>query len=101
MGKFHSGIAYREGAHWHRKTQIGKGGQAECFSIQDYKTQMIMALKEVATKLNFLATILLKIGYKDDFVSSFFHYLGGNIQYSSCAHIYSVIHVAENNSRSQ
>ena len=47
LGKFHSRNAYREGVHWHRKTQLGKGGQAQCYSIQDVKTQMIMALKEV------------------------------------------------------
>ena len=47
LGKFHSGNAYREGVHWHRKTQLGKGGQAQCYGIQDVKTQMVMALKEV------------------------------------------------------
>ena len=47
IGKFHSGNVYREGIHWNRKTKIGKGRKAECFSIQDEQTGIILALKEV------------------------------------------------------
>ncbi|XP_064385832.1 uncharacterized protein LOC135334528 isoform X2 [Halichondria panicea] len=46
LGQFYSDEVYREHTDWERKTKLGHGAQASCFSVCDNKTQCILVLKE-------------------------------------------------------
>ncbi len=53
LGQFYSDEVYREHTDWERKTKLGHGVQASCFSVCDNKTQCILVLKEVFTYKNY------------------------------------------------
>ena len=38
---------YQEGRHWRRVRQIGSGGSGQAFCIEDFDSQLCLALKEV------------------------------------------------------
>ena len=47
LGQFYSDEVYREHTDWERKTKLGHGAQASCFSVSDNRTKCILVLKEV------------------------------------------------------
>ena len=39
--------AYMEGTHWHKGPLLGTGAYSSCYQARDFKTGVIMAVKQV------------------------------------------------------
>ena len=47
VGQFYSDKVYREFVDWERKSKLGTGAQASCFSVRDRRTKCLLVVKEV------------------------------------------------------
>ena len=51
VGQFYSDKVYREFVDWERKSKLGHGAQASCFSVCDRRTKCLLVVKEVCERV--------------------------------------------------